>query len=835
MRKCYQAELLKTEMEVQYFPYGGSITDYVMRLFDRKVAVSVTRALRFDGEPFTVDNGVRLLTKKLLGIRQADRNSLESWQRHVLHVWADGRAVTEALAEAHRQLPASVLGNAIVLLTCVRNCKEIFTNNLFQRIRKPPTRVPPSHWLSSSSSRLAERELRRHRQTAAPSVRRSFRSCRAAGKSLTSLLLLKRSGDSSSGTSGFHFGRALRDQPQTVVAGFGPVPSLLAASCRFLSSEAAQSAEGLFRVEGARPRLLLLRARLDADRSCDIPADTPPQDVCSTLKAWLRQLPRPLLPAATAEALSGAANSAREDCDGDAQQRLSALRAVAAANLGGDGGCSARALRLLCLLLHRLAAAGCHGNRMDSASLATCLGPCLYGAATADSAETAARLNRGVALLIRSAPDIPDAAADADEAEAQPPCQKLHRRPRPRSLSRIREAVVRAVTRLGGQSRSRSRSRSTSVSLLRLPREPARMQPAAASSKPELTRHLLLFHLPHLQHLLLYHLSHLQHLLLYHLPHLQHLLLFHLSHLQHLLLFHLPHLQHLLLFHLSHLQHLLLFHLPHLQHLLLFHLSHLQHLLLFHLPHLQHLLLFTCLIYSIFCCSTCLIYSIFCCSTCLIYSIFCCSTCLIYSIFCCSTCLIYSIFCCSTCFIYSIFCCTTCLIYSIFCCSTCLIYSIFCCTTCLIYSIFCCSTCLIYSIFCCSTCLIYSIFCCSTCLIYSIFCCSTCLIYSIFCCSTCLIYSIFCCSTCLIYSIFCCSTCLIYSIFCWSTCLIYSIFCCSTCLIYCIFCCSTCLIYSIFCWSTCLIYSVFCCSTCLIYSIFCCSTCLTYSIPYRAI
>ncbi|PAA58499.1 hypothetical protein BOX15_Mlig015884g1 [Macrostomum lignano] len=130
MRKCYQAELLKTEMEVQYFPYGGSITDYVMRLFDRKVAVSVTRALRFDGEPFTVDNGVRLLTKKLLGIRQADRNSLESWQRHVLHVWADGRAVTEALAEAHRQLPASVLGNAIVLLTCVRNCKEIFTNNV---------------------------------------------------------------------------------------------------------------------------------------------------------------------------------------------------------------------------------------------------------------------------------------------------------------------------------------------------------------------------------------------------------------------------------------------------------------------------------------------------------------------------------------------------------------------------------------------------------------------------------------------------------------------------------------------------------------------------------
>lgn len=128
MRKCYEASLLKTEMEVEYFPMGGSITDYVMQLFDRKVAVSVTRGVKFGGEEFTVDDGLRLLSKKLNGIQQADRNSLESWQRHVLHVWADGPVVTRALVEAYNRLPQDLLGSVIVLVTCVRNCREIFTD-----------------------------------------------------------------------------------------------------------------------------------------------------------------------------------------------------------------------------------------------------------------------------------------------------------------------------------------------------------------------------------------------------------------------------------------------------------------------------------------------------------------------------------------------------------------------------------------------------------------------------------------------------------------------------------------------------------------------------------
>ena len=53
-------------MEVEYFPEGGSITDYMVRMFDQPLGVSVTRAMKFRGE-FDVEDAQRLLNKKLNG------------------------------------------------------------------------------------------------------------------------------------------------------------------------------------------------------------------------------------------------------------------------------------------------------------------------------------------------------------------------------------------------------------------------------------------------------------------------------------------------------------------------------------------------------------------------------------------------------------------------------------------------------------------------------------------------------------------------------------------------------------------------------------------------
>jgi hypothetical protein len=45
LRASYGADLLKTEMELEYFPMGGSITDYSVLLYDLHIGVSGTAPL----------------------------------------------------------------------------------------------------------------------------------------------------------------------------------------------------------------------------------------------------------------------------------------------------------------------------------------------------------------------------------------------------------------------------------------------------------------------------------------------------------------------------------------------------------------------------------------------------------------------------------------------------------------------------------------------------------------------------------------------------------------------------------------------------------------------
>ena len=59
-------------MEVEYFPEGGSITDYVCSIFDKKkLGVSVTRAIHYKKgikKKYTEEDAWKLLRKKVKGI-----------------------------------------------------------------------------------------------------------------------------------------------------------------------------------------------------------------------------------------------------------------------------------------------------------------------------------------------------------------------------------------------------------------------------------------------------------------------------------------------------------------------------------------------------------------------------------------------------------------------------------------------------------------------------------------------------------------------------------------------------------------------------------------------
>lgn len=126
LQRCFGADLQKTELEVQYFPEGGSITDYTCEMFSTKLGVSVTRAMKYHGD-FTVEDAERLLNKKLNGVLKSTKNTMERWSKQILHVWAASLAVSVLIAEAYNQITKDLKSNTVVLVTVTEN-NEVFSN-----------------------------------------------------------------------------------------------------------------------------------------------------------------------------------------------------------------------------------------------------------------------------------------------------------------------------------------------------------------------------------------------------------------------------------------------------------------------------------------------------------------------------------------------------------------------------------------------------------------------------------------------------------------------------------------------------------------------------------
>lgn len=128
LQKCFKARLLKTEMKVSYFPEGGSITDYVCEMFDTKVGVSVTRAMKYRGD-FADEDAEHLLNKKLRGVVQSSKNSLEKWQKQVLHIWSANNNITNTLIKVYANLSHDVISNTVVLVTTTNKSSNFIFRN----------------------------------------------------------------------------------------------------------------------------------------------------------------------------------------------------------------------------------------------------------------------------------------------------------------------------------------------------------------------------------------------------------------------------------------------------------------------------------------------------------------------------------------------------------------------------------------------------------------------------------------------------------------------------------------------------------------------------------
>lgn len=127
-KKYFNAKLLYTEMEVSYFPNGGSITDYVLTMFGIKLGVSVTRAMKKNFQDFTLENAEFLLRKKLKGINQSSKNSMIKWHKQILHIWTFNDESVDILLIAWSEIESCLKSNTVLVVTVATKSKELFVN-----------------------------------------------------------------------------------------------------------------------------------------------------------------------------------------------------------------------------------------------------------------------------------------------------------------------------------------------------------------------------------------------------------------------------------------------------------------------------------------------------------------------------------------------------------------------------------------------------------------------------------------------------------------------------------------------------------------------------------
>jgi len=137
IRCMFNCKLAYTEMELAYFPYGSSITDYSVNVHTSdhardmiSLGVSVTRAMAYN-KPFTEADAERLMNKKLYGVTNSTRCVMKNmrWRKQILHVWVQEAYMMPILLDAYfRSVDMETRSNTLVLFTVSNNARYLYQN-----------------------------------------------------------------------------------------------------------------------------------------------------------------------------------------------------------------------------------------------------------------------------------------------------------------------------------------------------------------------------------------------------------------------------------------------------------------------------------------------------------------------------------------------------------------------------------------------------------------------------------------------------------------------------------------------------------------------------------
>jgi hypothetical protein len=119
-------------MQIEYFPYCSKKTDYVCKINDLIFGVSVSRAMKFNGD-FSIEDAKQLLYKKLIGIQQSTKNIIlkNKLSRQILHIWTPNKQISKLIVDEFKSMSQIVLTNTILLITeTLNNGEFIFKSNI---------------------------------------------------------------------------------------------------------------------------------------------------------------------------------------------------------------------------------------------------------------------------------------------------------------------------------------------------------------------------------------------------------------------------------------------------------------------------------------------------------------------------------------------------------------------------------------------------------------------------------------------------------------------------------------------------------------------------------
>ncbi|OQS02097.1 hypothetical protein THRCLA_05507 [Thraustotheca clavata] len=135
MHEVFGADNVVTEMKIHYWNENWKKVDYLCTIAKERIAVSVTRAMKFPNpNAWKSDDAIKLLRKKLNGlvIARAGVCKDQRYTKSILHIWCQTKDIALSIQSAYKFVveELDIVENVFLVLTIASAEQCIFFDDL---------------------------------------------------------------------------------------------------------------------------------------------------------------------------------------------------------------------------------------------------------------------------------------------------------------------------------------------------------------------------------------------------------------------------------------------------------------------------------------------------------------------------------------------------------------------------------------------------------------------------------------------------------------------------------------------------------------------------------